>query len=208
MAVQLKTDRILFYTVLAIVMFGIVILYSASSVMAQTKLHLSEWHFVVRQFIWMVIGVGVMLFLKNTDYRRLQSAGMAFSAIGLMIILLAIVFLLDPAHHRWLRLGPLGLQPSELAKPALVVFLAYFVTWRARAINTRYTLLPAALAGGVIILCVAVADLGTAVVLGVTATVVFFVAGLEWKHCVSAAALASIAIIVFIFSQPYRMKRV
>src|SRR5215831_15674428 len=108
MAVQLKTDRILFYTVLAIVMFGIVILYSASSVMAQTKLHLSEWHFVARQFAWMVIGVAAMLFFKNTHYRRLQTAGVAFTAIGLMIILLGIVFLFDPGHHRWLRLGPVG----------------------------------------------------------------------------------------------------
>src|SRR5947209_9857816 len=123
MAVRLKTDRVLFYTVLIIVMFGIVILYSASSVMAETKMHLSEWHFVTRQFIWMVIGVAAMLFFKNMHYRRLQSPGVAFSAIGLMIVLLMIVFLLDPAHHRWLRLGPLGVQPSELAKPALVIFL-------------------------------------------------------------------------------------
>ena len=208
MAVQLKTDRTLFYTVLAVVMFGIVILYSASSVMAETKLHLSEWHFVVRQFIWMVLGVAAMLYFKNTDYRRLQSAAVAFSAIGLMIILLGIVFLFDPAHHRWLRFGPLGVQPSELAKPVLVVFLAYFVTSRARAINNRYTLMPALLTGGVIILCVAVADLGTAVVLGVAATVVFFVAGLEWKYCASAAVLALFAIAIFTLSQPYRVKRI
>ena len=76
------------------------------------------------------------------------------------------------------------MQPSELAKPALVIFLAFFVTWRARAINNpRYTLVPAALAVGLVILAVVVADLGTAVVLGAAATVVFFVAGLEWRYC-------------------------
>jgi cell division protein FtsW len=105
-------------------------------------------------------------------------------------------------------MGPLGLQPSELAKPALVIFLAFFVTWRARAINTRYTLMPAALAGGVIIVIVAIADLGTAVVLGVTATVIFFVAGLEWKYCAAAAGLASVAFLIFTFSAPYRVKRI
>jgi cell division protein FtsW len=207
MAVQLKTDRVLFYTVLFIVMFGIVILYSASSVMAQSK-HLSEWYFVGRQFVWMVFGVAAMLFLKNTNYRRLQSTTVAFSAIGFMIVLLVIVYLVDGTHHRWLRLGPLGLQPSELAKPALVIFLAVFVTWRSRAINTRYTLLPAVLAVGLIIMIVAVADLGTAVVLGVTATVIFFVAGLEWKYCVTAAAVALLGVFGFIASQPYRVKRV
>jgi cell division protein FtsW len=208
MAVQLKTDRILFYTVLAIVMFGIVILYSASSVMAQSK-HLSEWYFVGRQFAWMVLAVASMLFFKNTNYRRLQNTTVAFSAIGVMIILLVLVYFLDSGHHRWLRLGALGLQPSELAKPALVIFLAFFVTWRARAINNpRYTLLPAALALGVIIVIVAVADLGTAVVLGITATVIFFVAGLERRYCFSAAILATIAFIVFTFSAPYRVKRI
>src|SRR5215471_1228394 len=182
MAVQLKTDRILFYTVLAIVMFGIVILYSASSVMAQSK-HLSEWYFVGRQFAWMVLGVAAMLFFKNTNYRKLQSTAVAFSAIGLMIVLLVIVYLVDSGHHRWLRLGPLGLQPSELAKPALVIFLAFFVTWRARAINNpRYTLIPAAMAVGFVILLVVVADLGTAIVLAAAAALVFFVAGLELRY--------------------------
>ncbi len=79
--------------------------------------------------------------------------------------------------------GPVGVQPSELAKPALVVFLAFFVTWRGAAINnTRHTLLPAALAVGLVIFAVVVADLGTAVVLGAAAAMVFFVAGLEWRY--------------------------
>jgi cell division protein FtsW len=189
-------------------MFGIVILYSASSVMAGAR-HLSEWHFVARQFGWMIISVAAMIMLKNTHYRRLQSAHVAFTAVGIMIMLLVAVYFLDPVHHRWLRLGPLGLQfqPSELAKPALVIFLAFFVTWRAPAINTRYTLLPAALAVGCIILFVAIADLGTAVVLGITATVMFFVAGLKTRHCMIAAGVAFLGVILFICSQPYRIKR-
>ena len=93
------------------------------------------------------------------------------SAIGVSLFLLVAVYFLDPANHRWLRLGgPVGVQPSELAKPALVIFLAFFVTWRARAINNpRYTLVPAALAVGLVILAVVVADLGTAIVLGAAA---------------------------------------
>jgi cell division protein FtsW len=193
--------------VLAIVMFGIVILYSASSVVAESK-HLSEWHFVGRQFAWMILAVTAMILLKNTDYRRLQSATVAFGVLGFMIILLTAVYFIDASHHRWLRLGPIGLQPSEFAKPALVIFLAFFVTWRARAISSRYTIAPAALTVGCIILSVAVADLGTAVVLGATATIVFFVAGLEMRHCLMAAGVALIGVVMFICSQPYRVKRV
>ena len=110
---------------------------------------------------------------------------MALSVISIALMLLVAVLVLDPANHRWLRLGgPLGVQPSELAKPALVIFLAFFVTWRARAINNpRYTLVPAALAVGFVILLVVVADLGTAIVLAAAAALVFFVAGLEWRYC-------------------------
>ena len=126
------------------------------------------------------------------------------------LLLLGAVYFVDAAHHRWLRLGgPFGVQPSELAKPALVVFLAFFVTWRARAINNpRYTLIPAALAVGLVIFAVVVADLGTAVVLGAAAMVVFFVAGLQWRYCFIVAGIALLGLIVSIFAEPYRLARV
>jgi cell division protein FtsW len=105
--------------------------------------------------------------------------------------------------------GPVGVQPSELAKPALVVFLAFFVTWRARAINNpRYTLVPAAMAVGLVILAVVVADLGTAIVLGAAAALVFFVAGLEKRYCAIVGALAMVGLVFFVFSKTYRLARV
>src|ERR1022692_3566349 len=91
---------------------------------------------------------------------------------------------------------------------ALPIFLAYFVAWRAQAINTRYTLYPAAMAVGLVILAVVVADLGTAVVLGVTATVVFFVAGLRWRFCAIAAGCALVGLVFFIALKPYRLARI
>ena len=207
MAQQLKTDRVLFGATVAMVTFGLIILYSASSVMADLK-YQSSWHFVVRQAIWVLPALALMMFLKRTHYRKLQEPVVAFSAIGIVLMLLFLVLFVDSAHHRWLRLGPVGLQPSELAKPALVIFLAFFVTWRARAINTRFTLIPASLAVGFVILMVVVADLGTAVVLGITATVVFFVAGLRRRFCVMAGVVAFILLLIFIAAKPYRLVRV
>ena len=207
MGQQLKTDWTLFGATVGMVAFGMVILYSASSVMAELKFG-SDWHFVVRQCLWMIPSLAIMMALKRAPYRKFQNPAVAFAAIGLVLILLGIVFFVDSAHHRWLRLGPIiGLQPSELAKPALVVFLAFFVTRRAPAINTRYTLVPAALAVGLVILAVVVADLGTAVVLGVTAAVVFFVAGLQWRLCAIAAGCALVGLVFFIASKPYRVAR-
>ena len=208
MAQRLKTDWILFSTVLMMVSFGLVILYSASSILAELR-YGSAWHFVSRQAIWAVFSLLAMMMLKRTPYRRFQNPAVAFTAIGLALLLLLVVYVADASQHRWLRLGPLSLQPSELAKPALVVFLAFFVTWRARAINhPRFTLVPASLAVGLVILAVVVADLGTAVVLGATAAVVFFVAGLEPRYCALAGAVAAIGVCLFIVAKPYRLGRV
>jgi len=210
MAQRLKTDWILFVTVLAMMSFGILILYSASSIMAQLDPRYGwSWHFVVRQVEWAAVAVAVMMTLKKTHYQKFQNRTVAFCAMSVALMLLGAVYFLDTAHHRWLRVGSFGVQPSELAKPALVIFLAFFVTWRARAINNpRYTLIPAALAVGLIILAVVVADLGTAVVLGAAVAAVFIIAGLEWRYCLIAAAVAAVGVAIFILAEPYRIVRV
>ena len=210
MAQRLKTDWILFFTVLAMVFSGVLIVYSASAIMAQMGPNHSAWHFVQRQAAWAVLALTIMMALKTTHYRKLQNPAVALSAISVALFLLVAVYFADPANHRWLRLGgPVGVQPSELAKPALVVFLAFFVTWRARAINNpRYTLVPAAMAVGLVILAVVVADLGTAIVLGAAAALVFFVAGLEKRYCAIVGVLAMIGLVFFVFSKTYRLARV
>ena len=220
MGQQLKTDWTLFGTVLVMVAFGLLILYSASSITAAVKPAAagapmdpqfeSSLHVVTRQLVWAVAAVIAMMALKRTDYRRFQDPAVAFGAIGVVLMLLILVYFVDPGNHRWLHLkGPFRVQPSELAKPALVVFLAFFVTWRRRAINNaRYTLAPAALAVGLVILLVVVPDLGTAVVLGAVAAVIFFVAGLEWRYVTIAAAVASIGVVLCIALSPYRLARV
>ena len=209
MAQRLKTDWILFATVVIMAAFGVLMLYSASSIMADlSPRYQSSWYFVSRQLAWGVLAVTAMMALKRTHYRNYQTPAVAFGAIGLALILLAAVYFVDSEHHRWLRIGPGGLQPSELAKPALVIFLAFFVTWRGRAINNpRYTLVPAALAVGLVIFAVETADLGTAVVLGLGAMSVFFVAGLEWRYCLIAAGIAVLGLGVSIAKEPYRLGR-
>jgi cell division protein FtsW len=210
MAQRLKTDWILFFTVLAMVFSGVLIVYSASAIMAQMGPNHSAWHFVKRQAAWAAIALVIMMALKSTHYRKLQNPAVALSAISVSLFLLGVVYFADPGNHRWLRLGgPVGVQPSELAKPALVIFLAFFVTWRARAINNpRYTLVPAAMAVGLVILAVVVADLGTAIVLGAAAALVFFVAGLEKRYCAIVGVLAMIGLVFFVFSKTYRLARV
>ena len=207
---QLKTDRILFGAVLVMLCFGLLMLYSASSVMAKVDPRYgSSWHFVIRQAEWAAVAIGAMMVLKTTPYRKFQNRAVAFSLLGCTFLLLMAVYFIDTAHHRWLRIGPGGFQPSELAKPALVIFLAFFVAWRGRAINNaRYTLMSAAISLGLLISGVAMADLGTPVILGAAVLSVFLVAGLEWKYCLVVLAVGLIGVVVFIFAEPYRLGRV
>ena len=207
MAQKLKTDRLLFITIVVMMFFGAVMLYSASSVMAQLKFG-SSWHFFYRQLAWMAVAITAMMLLKRTHYRALQNPSVAFSAVAVTLILLLAVYFIDGNNHRWIRMGPVGIQPSELAKPALVIFLAFFVTWRARAINNRHTLLPAALAIGLLTAGVAAGDLGTPIVMMATVVVVFFVAGLEWRYCAIALSVAAVGVILLVATKPSRLRRV
>jgi cell division protein FtsW len=206
---QIKTDKTLFATTVALVFFGLVMVYSASSVMAmENPRYNSSTYFVVRHAIYLAPALLLMMFLKRTRYTKWQTPGIAFAAIGSTVILLALVYLLDPRQHRWIRLGFLNIQPAELAKPAVVLFLAYFVAHRAAAINNRHTLWPAVMTIGLVILAVGVPDFGTAVVLGMTAAVIFFVAGLEWRYCGFLAVIAVVVGAMFIISKPYRLARI
>jgi cell division protein FtsW len=114
----------------------------------------------------------------------------------------------DARSHRWLRIGPLGIQPSEFAKPALILFLAYFVTLRAKAINNRYTLLPALITVGLLAIAVVLADLGTALVLVISAAVVFYVAGLNSRYIRIAIVAGLVAVGIAVAAKPYRLVRV
>ena len=208
MAQRLKTDWILFSTVIMMVFFGALMIYSASSVVAEIQKG-ESYYFALRQVIWIVIAIPLMMFMKRLHYRKLQTPVVAFTAMGLVMILLAAVYFLDPRQHRWIRFGPFGgLQPSEFAKPALVLFLAYFIALRSRAINSRYTLLPGFLALGFVTMAVVVADLGTAIVLVGTAAVIFFVAGLESRYIVIAAILGTVGGAAAVAAKPYRLVRV
>ena len=90
MAQKLKTDWVLFSTIVVMVFFGVVMLYSASSVMAQLK-YGSSWHFFYRQLAWMAVAIVIMMLLKRTHYRTLQNPTVAFAAMGVALILLLIV---------------------------------------------------------------------------------------------------------------------
>lgn len=207
MAQRLKTDWTLFLTTLLMVGFGLVIVYSASSVVAELKFQ-SSTHFLVRQVIWAVISFVALMYLKMRDYRRLRTATWAFAPLGLVVGLLIVAYFADPHTHRWIRAGVFSLQPSEFAKPALILFLAYFISMRTAAINNRYTLQQGAVVVILLAVIVGIPDLGTAIVLVVTAATVFYVAGLDKRYFFAAAAAGLCLVVVAVAAKPYRMGRI
>lgn len=205
---RLKTDWILFLTILAMVAFGLVMVYSASSAIAELRNGVAPYYFAVRQLGWALVSISVLMYFKRTDYRKLNTPAWAFSGLGIVLGLLVMVYFFG-SRHRWFRFAGLGsFQPSEFAKPALIVFMAYFLDRRARVINDRRTLQQAFVAVAMLAGVVVVADLGTAMVPVITAVVVFWVAGLEKRYMIRAGAIAAALGAAAIVSSPYRLQRV
>jgi cell division protein FtsW len=205
---RLRTDWVLFLTIVVLVCFGLVMVYSASSMVATLKFHKDSHYFLLRQAGWALASFFMLMYCKRKNYRLLKSPMWAFGSLSVVLFFLVLVYFTDASSHRWLRLGPLSIQPSEFAKPALIVFLAWFVSWRQAVINAKNTLMPAALALSVVALSVVVADLGTALVLVATAAVVFFVAGMEIRYFGFAAGLCVLLSIGAVMAKPYRLNRV
>jgi cell division protein FtsW len=206
--VRIKTDWILFLTIIAMVGFGIVMLYSSSSAVAELRYGFPHYHFVVRQLAWAVLSFVALMYFKRLDYRRLNTSTWAFSALGIVLAMLLLVYVADPRTHRWLRLMGVGIQPSEFAKPALILFLAFFLSRRADQINDRRTLAQVYLAIAMLAVLVIVADIGNALVPLITAAIVLWVAGLERQQLIRVGAAALLLCMVAVVSKGYRLGRI
>ena len=218
--VRYRTDWVLFMTTLVLVVLGIAVVYSASSATvvakqtAQTAAGANEfawWKPIAAAIVWKqiaaaVLGFLALMILKRVDYRQLNDVRWAFLPLGLLLPALIVAYLYG-RKHRWISFGIADFQPSEFAKPALIVFLAWFVVKRLRHINNLQTLKPAALAIAVVGVLVLAADFGTAVVLLGTAAAMFFVAGLDKRYFLFAGAAVALVLVASLFHKPYRLKR-
>ncbi len=205
-------DWYLFGYIVALLMVGLAFCYSASSVVGPLRTqHLehpkTEWYYIARQIFYGSFGVGALILLARTNFRKWNTPAWAFVAMGSSIAMVMVAALMDTRAHRWLRL-PIGqLQPSEFAKPALILFCAYFIAKRMNAINDRHTVLPASIIVGLLGAAVAWGDFGTAVVLMVSAALLFFVAGLQWRYIALALAIAFVGSAASVVHKPYRLVR-
>jgi cell division protein FtsW len=202
---QLQYDRVLCYTVLILMFFGLLMVFSAT-----TGAEDSSFRYIIRQGAAAICGLAIMRSLMFLDYHRLGAQKLVFVVLGLAIVLLVVVlFGAQVAHtNRVLRIGGVSVQPSELAKLALILFLAFFLSRRREQINTKRTLAGGALVLGVLsLLVVGGRDLGTAVVMLLIGGSMFWVAGLASRFFVWGAALVAPFLGAAILLEPYRIKR-
>ena len=211
MAKRVSVDRWLFTVTMLLVFLGLVMVFSASAVMARERFG-SPYAFLSKQLIWAVAGLAAMVVTMRLDYRRYKHPALVFSLMGLTTLLLISVFFLDRSHntHRWIHAGGFSLQPSELAKPVLILFLAYFLEGRAKAIDdVRNTLLPAAAPVLVLLgLIVLEPDLGTAIACAGIAACVFYVAGMRMRYFGYAFAASLVPLYFLIFHVSFRRDRI
>jgi cell division protein FtsW len=185
--------------------------FSASAVMARERFG-SPYAFLLKQLIWASAGLVAMVVAMQVDYRRYKHPALVFSFLGITTLLLISVFFLDRSHntHRWFRVGVFSFQPSELAKPVLILFLAYFLEARTKTMDDwRNTLAPAA--GPVLVLLgliVLQPDLGTAIACAGIAACILYVAGMRLRYFAYAFGASLVPLYFLIFHVSWRRDRI
>ncbi len=204
-------DLPLVAVVLVLVAVGLLMVYSASGIRALDTLD-DPSYFLVQQSAWATIGIAGMVLAARTDHRRLRALALPLVAVALGLLGLVLVPGIGTCAGgacRWLRLTSFaGLQPAEIAKLGLIVYLAFWLAGRRERVTGASATVPfallVALVGGLV---VAEPDLGTAVVIGAVALALYFAAGARIAAFVAMGILAAGTAALIAIAQPYRMQR-
>ncbi len=210
MAKRVGVDKWLFGTVLLLVLFGLVMVFSASAVMAKATVG-SPYAYVRNQAVWVLLGIVALFVLMRVPYRKYNNPKLIFPVMAVTAVLLLAVFAMSGMNgaHRWVRFAGTSLQPSELAKPVIILFLAWFLQTRMHAIdNIKETILPAALPPLVYIaLILKEPDLGTAMVCAAVLLLMLYLAGMQMKWIGVALGCAAPVLYYMLFHVKFRAAR-
>ncbi len=209
---KIPYDQGLITIILALLGFGLIMVFSASTLVSR-ELYGSQTAIFTRQLIAMVLGMMALLVTMKIDYHLYQRRTVVFLLLGLSVLLLGFLLLTPgsaPGARRWVRLGPVNFQPSELAKLAVIVFTSGYLVWKKEHLNSLSRgLLPyLAVVGTVILLVLCGPDLGTALSIALTAGFLMFVGGVRYRYFLALAAPILPALYLLVVRVPYRLNRV
>ncbi len=211
MARKLKSDAVLFTTTLLLLVISMAWVYSASVVTANEKFH-DPAYVVIRQGIWVAIGLGLLFGLMRLDYRFYRNRTALLWVAGATAVALVAVFFCRPINnaHRWLGAGGgLGIQPSEFAKLVAIFFVA---TVLERRVEEHEPLDPGLIQAGILLVGLAALimfepDYGSAIVLLAAAAVMMFVAGLSYRRVITALVILPWPLVAIMLLERYRVQR-
>ena len=210
MARKLQSDKWLFLATLALICASVVMVYSASALVALERFQ-QPYLFVTRQIMWAAVGVAVLSIVMRVDYRTYRNDRVIWFLLGVVGVMLIAVLFSRPINgtRRWFGVGGFGIQPSELAKLAAIMFTALILERRRHRINeVGYSLLPIALiVGGLVGLILLQPDFGTAVSLLAVIGVMVFAAGISYRYLLGAGLLMLPALYVILMQADYRRRR-
>lgn len=211
MARTLKSDKVLFWEAVVLVCASLVMVFSASAVVQETK-DGRAYEVFLRQLPWAFMGLVALFVMMRVDYHQLRRPEVIWTLLAVTVIALLAVFAFPKRNgaHRWIALGGLTWQPSELAKVVAIIFSAAVLERRMHRINdVKYALLPIAIvAGGLALIIVLQPDLGTPAMLVLAVVAMIFSAGLSWRYLAGVGLLMLPVLAYFIIREPYRIMRV
>src|SRR5215510_9260597 len=183
---KLRPDMWLFGAVVLLLSAGVVMVYSASAIVAADRFQ-DPYLFLKKQLVWALLGAGCLLVALRIDYRRLERLGWpVLLAAGVLLVLVLVPPLAQPINgtRRWLRLGPVSFQPAELAKLALVIYLAGYLSRRREGLHDfwRGLLPPLMIAVAFAVLVLAQPDLGNCLTLIMVTLGLLYLAGVRTRH--------------------------
>jgi cell division protein FtsW len=210
MARKLKSDKVLFMATMLLVFAGVVMVYSASAVMAMTRFG-NPYLFLTKQAMWAGLGLVALFVGMRIDYRTYRQPWVVRSALLVAVVGLIAVLFSPPINgtRRWFGIAGIGIQPSEMAKLSVILFTASLLERRMHRINDlKYALLPVACVVGVVVVLVLLEpDFGTAMSILLVATVMVFAAGLDVRYLLYSTAAALPVLAWVLIAAPYRRRR-
>lgn len=200
-----KVDFPLLITVGLLVIFGLLMVYDASVVQG-LKDFKDSYYYIRQQLIWVVGGIVMMFFFSRFDYKKFKTLARPLLLISLLLLLAVFIPGLGASGggaHRWLRLGPLTLQPAEIIKLTSVIFLSSAFVRKPKALS--FIILVGTIS---FIIAVLQKDLGSTIVFVATSGLLYFISGAPLWHLLISVPFGVGGLILLIFTSGYRSKRI
>lgn len=207
-----KFDLILFVAVIILIFFGVVMIYSASSIWADYKFD-DSFYYVKRQLVFVIIGIFLMIVISKIDYNIYQKNSNKILLICFILLILVIIPGIGSIRNgsrSWFGIGSFGIQPSEAAKLGMIIFTSKYLSKSTKFLKSyKKGVFPIL---GILFTFFALImlqpDLGTGMILVMSIIALLFIAGVNMKFFIGGGILGVIGVIILILIAPYRMDRI